>query len=319
MCETLSLLSSDNNPHSQSVKSQIISFAMNTALDELQWKSPEWIQAFGLRTDNILDYFAESPFFNKTANNQVIKMQRQFSQMPDAAQTESQDNNQQHSVHNGDTSGVNTSNSHQQKEQNEFTYLEPIRRDLLSKYPMHAMLERELSRMKGIEYVLGYVREPDFWVIKKQNRKAPNQVECLQDYYIIGANVYQSPTIFKIVQSRLMSATYHLSTTLNQLHKLTDFQPSQGVQFKRIQSMGPGNHGNTIATNGAGAISSNNSAPPTATTNGQLSAVATVATAQTGSISQIDNNGANDSQHVITKEMMQKLMFISVKSTPEYV
>lgn len=54
-----------------------------TPLDELQWKSPEWIQVFGLRTENVLDYFAESPFFDKTSNNQVIKMQRQFSQLND--------------------------------------------------------------------------------------------------------------------------------------------------------------------------------------------------------------------------------------------
>ncbi|KAK9471304.1 MED6 mediator subfamily complex component-domain-containing protein [Dipodascopsis tothii] len=49
-------------------------------LDELQWRAPEWIQAFGLRTDNVLDYFSQSPFYDRSSNNQVLKMQSQFNQ-----------------------------------------------------------------------------------------------------------------------------------------------------------------------------------------------------------------------------------------------
>ncbi|KAK9374245.1 MED6 mediator subfamily complex component-domain-containing protein [Lipomyces chichibuensis] len=48
------------------------------ALDELQWRAPEWIQIFGLRTDNVLEYFAQSPFYDRSSNNQVLKMQSQF-------------------------------------------------------------------------------------------------------------------------------------------------------------------------------------------------------------------------------------------------
>ncbi|KAK9454751.1 MED6 mediator subfamily complex component-domain-containing protein [Dipodascopsis uninucleata] len=48
------------------------------ALDELQWRAPEWIQMFGLRTDNVLEYFAQSPFYDRSSNNQVLKMQSQF-------------------------------------------------------------------------------------------------------------------------------------------------------------------------------------------------------------------------------------------------
>ncbi|KAK9234990.1 MED6 mediator subfamily complex component-domain-containing protein [Lipomyces kononenkoae] len=48
------------------------------ALDELQWRAPEWIQVFGLRTDNVLEYFAQSPFYDRSSNNQVLKMQSQY-------------------------------------------------------------------------------------------------------------------------------------------------------------------------------------------------------------------------------------------------
>lgn len=276
---------------------------MNTPLDELQWKSPEWIQAFGLRTDNVLDYFAESPFFNKTSNNQVIKMQRQFSQVPQdqAGQDDKQRSNE---------SEVMTGITLHQQGQGEFSHLEPSRRSLLSRYPVHAMLERELSKMKGVEYVLAYLQEPDFWVIKKQNRSGPKQVQVLQDYYVIGANVYQSPTVFKIVQSRVLAATYHLSDTLSQLQKLIEFQPAQGVQFKRLQS---------TAVAGNGTLSSQNSAPPTAPANGPPSTVNTAQTAQTARTGQNEHNGNADPQEVMTQDMMHRLMITSIKSTPEYI
>lgn len=281
---------------------------MNTPLDELQWKSPEWIQAFGLRTDNVLDYFAESPFFNKTSNNQVIKMQRQFSQVP-GEPMQNQDNKPR--SNDLDVMGAGPG---QQREHDEFAYADPMRKLLLAKYPVHAILERELARMKGIEYVLAYVREPDFWVIKKQERVSASQIRVLQDYYVIGANVYQSPTIFKIVQSRVMSASYHLSETLKQLQKLTQFQPSQGTQFKRLQ--------NTTATSAAptnGSTSTQNSAPATALGNEIPSTTNTGQTAQTARTAPLDSSSVNGNQDVISPEMMQKLMYISVKSTPEYV
>ncbi|QLL33404.1 hypothetical protein HG536_0E03150 [Torulaspora globosa] len=281
---------------------------MNTPLDELQWKSPEWIQAFGLRTDNVLDYFAESPFFNKTSNNQVIKMQRQFSQVPgEPVQT------QEGKPRPNDLEVIGAGPG-QQQDQDEFAYADPVRRSLLARYPVHAMLERELARMKGIEYVLAYVREPDFWVVKKQERLAAQRIRVLQDYYIIGANVYQSPTVFKIVQSRVMSASYHLSETLGQLHSLTQFQPSQGVRFKRLQNTTSANPG---AANGA--TGSQDSAPATATANELPSTTNTGQTAQTARTDQLDNNGASASRDVLTPEMMQKLMYISARSTPEYV
>lgn len=47
-------------------------------LDELQWSLPEWIQAFGLNYYNVLEYFAQSPFYDRSSNNQTLKMQYQF-------------------------------------------------------------------------------------------------------------------------------------------------------------------------------------------------------------------------------------------------
>ncbi|KAK9451892.1 MED6 mediator subfamily complex component-domain-containing protein [Limtongia smithiae] len=48
------------------------------ALDELQWRAPEWLAMYGLRSDTVLEYFAQSPFYDRSSNNQVLKMQYQF-------------------------------------------------------------------------------------------------------------------------------------------------------------------------------------------------------------------------------------------------
>lgn len=53
----------------------------SSPLDELQWKHPEWIQRNGLRTDNVLEYFSLSPFYDRSSNNQVLKMQSQYNEL----------------------------------------------------------------------------------------------------------------------------------------------------------------------------------------------------------------------------------------------
>lgn len=149
------------------------------SLDEIQWKNPEWINQFGLFTGNVLDYFSESPFYDRTSNNQVIKMQFQFQPPPPNITTPL-----------------------------EFT-----------KY-----FENKLMDMVGIEFVLAYIREPDFWIIRKQNRLSKDHVNILQDYYIIGANIYQSPKIYHLISSRLLNSTYLIKNSINLLNSLNEFK-----------------------------------------------------------------------------------------------
>lgn len=150
-------------------------------LDELQWKSPEWIQSFGLRTDNVLEYFSESPFFDRTSNNQTVKMQSQF-----------QEGYQANSAH----------------------------------------LEEELKKLVGVEFVILHRREPDFWIIRKQNRKSPELVEPMADYFIIGADVYMAPTVKDVISSRLLSTALSLKESMNKLQMLAQFTPSDGHTYK---------------------------------------------------------------------------------------
>lgn len=148
-------------------------------LDEIQWKSPEWIQQFGLHTGNVLDYFAESPFYDRTSNNQVLRMQFQFQQIPP--------------------------NVHPQR-----------------------YLQSKLTEMVGVEFVVAHVREPDFWIIRKQRRLDPNSTLTEQDYYIIGANVYQSPKIYDILSARMLSTTLLIKKSIDLMNKMSTFSISDG-------------------------------------------------------------------------------------------
>ncbi|RKP30365.1 hypothetical protein METBISCDRAFT_27446 [Metschnikowia bicuspidata] len=151
----------------------------NEPLDEIQWKSPEWIQHFGLHSSNVLDYFAESPFYDRTSNNQVLRMQLQFQSIPP--------------------------NVHPQK-----------------------YFQSRLMEMTGIEFVVAYTREPDFWVIRKQNRSGPNHAATINDYYIIGANVYQSPVIYDILSSRLLSSVLSMKKSLSLVNSMASFSIAEG-------------------------------------------------------------------------------------------
>lgn len=148
-------------------------------LDEIQWKSPEWIQQFGLHTGNVLDYFAESPFYDRTSNNQVLRMQFQFQQIPP--------------------------NIHPQR-----------------------YLQSKLTEMVGIEFVVAYVREPDFWIIRKQKRLDATSTLTEQDYYIIGANVYQTPKIYDILSARMLSVTLLMKKSIDLMNDMSTFSISEG-------------------------------------------------------------------------------------------
>lgn len=53
-------------------------FAMS--LSHLQWRATEWLLAFGpLSPAIVMDYFVMSPFFDRTSNNAVLRMQMQYS------------------------------------------------------------------------------------------------------------------------------------------------------------------------------------------------------------------------------------------------
>lgn len=149
-------------------------------LDEVQWKHPEWIQRNGLRTDNVLEYFSLSPFYDRSSNNQVLKMQSQYNEL--------------------NTRGND--------------------------------LYKELQNMKGLEFVVAIAREPDLWVIRKQDRLGPYEVHPISTYFVVGENIYMAPAVHTIIQNRVLSIASSLTKALSIARTLPTFSPSQGYIYK---------------------------------------------------------------------------------------
>jgi mediator of RNA polymerase II transcription subunit 6 len=202
-------------------------------LDEVQWRSPEWIQQNnGLRTDNVLEYFSYSPFYDRGSNNQILKMQSQFQQPPAAA-----------------APGVPPHQAAQQQQQ---------------------QLYAELRNMKGTEFVVAIAREPELWIIRKQTRLSPQETRPLATYFVVGENIYMAPSVHSVVSSRLLSTTQALTKALAKASRLHGFSPSQGYFYKNDLAVagyssstnGSSSHNNNNGSN-AGRIVSRQVTPGT--------------------------------------------------------
>ena len=55
--------------------------AHDNSLDHVTFKDVAWIQTFGLNHFNALDYFSTSQFYDRTCNNEQLKMQTKFNNL----------------------------------------------------------------------------------------------------------------------------------------------------------------------------------------------------------------------------------------------
>ena len=200
------------------------------ALDELEWRSPEWINIYGLRSDNILEYFSLSPFWDRQCNNQVLKMQRQFQA------------NDRGSGENG---------------------LPPMM--------IIPSFDAELRRLRGIEYVVHMIKEPDLWVIRKQRRvgdgssayskssgpaaisatmsldtylaggpglAVPDDVVVLADFFCVGSKVYMASNVHAIVRQGVLSLSRSLGIAADRLGRFTNSNNSSNNSELRRATTG---------------------------------------------------------------------------------
>jgi mediator of RNA polymerase II transcription subunit 6 len=85
--------------------------------------------------------------------------------------------------------------------------------------------ERQLARFTGIEYVVAALESdpPDLWIIHKRRRTSPSETRVLAAYHILNGNVYLAPTLFHILNERLLTSTHALATAFN---ALVDLKPT---------------------------------------------------------------------------------------------
>ena len=84
--------------------------------------------------------------------------------------------------------------------------------------------EGQLTRFTGIEYVVARSESdpPDLWIVHKRRRSSPSETTTLAAYHILNGNVYLAPTVYHILNERLLTATHALATAF---HALSDLKP----------------------------------------------------------------------------------------------
>ncbi|CAG9766148.1 unnamed protein product [Ceutorhynchus assimilis] len=96
---------------------------------------------------------------------------------------------------------------------------------------MQRLSPDQLENMTGLEYVLLHVQEPILYVVRKQHRHSPQQVTPLADYYIIAGIIYQAPDLASVLNSRLLSAVFHLQSSFEEASGFSRYHPSKGYYW----------------------------------------------------------------------------------------
>lgn len=138
-------------------------------MDEIQWRSVDWLQAMGgLHSNSVLPYFSKSPFFDPTSNNAVIENQAIYNQ--------------------------------------QMAYIIATRENFEGHLRTMAGLEFIVAQ-EPAETTPG--AGTGVWVIRKQTRRKnpgeEDQITVHGTYFVMGENIYQAPAVSDIVGSRLVS------------------------------------------------------------------------------------------------------------------
>ncbi|KAG0719036.1 Mediator of RNA polymerase II transcription subunit 6 [Chionoecetes opilio] len=90
----------------------------------------------------------------------------------------------------------------------------------------------QLTHMQGVEYILLHTQEPILYIVRKQNRYSPTQVTPLANYHIIGGQVFQTPDLGSIINSRMLSAVSNLNGAFTELQMYSHYHPSKGYWWQ---------------------------------------------------------------------------------------
>ncbi|CAG8394951.1 unnamed protein product [Penicillium salamii] len=151
--------------------------AQEASMEEIVWRSPPHVQAMGgfLHSNNILFYFAESPFFDPTSNNASLAIQATYNEA--------------------------------------FHQFIETREAFESRLKTMQGLEFIVSYdpLQATAQINGqFTQEPsNVWVIRKQNRRKrsgmDDEVVVISTYFIMGDAVYMAPSVASVVGNRIVS------------------------------------------------------------------------------------------------------------------
>ncbi|PYH98885.1 mediator of RNA polymerase II transcription subunit 6 [Aspergillus ellipticus CBS 707.79] len=174
------------------------------SMEEILWRSPPHVQMMGgyLHSNNILFYFAESPFFDSTSNNASLAIQANYNE--------------------AFRHFVETREAFEDRLKT-MQGLEFV----VSYDPIQAATVLPDGR---------FASEPsNIWVIRKQSRRKragyDDEVDVLSTYFIVGDCIYMAPSVASIVGNRILSAVTSLTSLLKTASTLPSFTPSHGHTY----------------------------------------------------------------------------------------
>ncbi|KAL4782275.1 MED6 mediator subfamily complex component-domain-containing protein [Aspergillus varians] len=172
-------------------------------LEEILWRSPSHVQMMGgyLHSNNILFYFAESPFFDATSNNASLAIQANYNEA--------------------------------------FRHFVETREAFEGRLKTMQGLEFIVG-YDPLQAAAGsnaqFAHEPsNVWVIRKQMRRKrsgyEDEVVVLATFFVAGDCIYMAPSAASILGNRILSAVTSLTSLLKTASTLPKFTPSQGHTY----------------------------------------------------------------------------------------
>jgi len=172
-------------------------------LDEQYYRDSNWVAYNGgyIHSNNVLFYFAQSPFFDRQSSNTSIFLQALSN------------------PHFGQWLNTRESFEAQLRRLSGLEYV-------VAHDPLATNVQTDGPNGKEFSNV---------WVIKKQQRAKragqEDQVTVLAFYYIVGDAIYQAPSVAKVMANRMLSTVTSLSKMLSAAAPLPVFAPSFGHTY----------------------------------------------------------------------------------------
>ncbi|KAL4801692.1 mediator of RNA polymerase II transcription subunit 6 [Aspergillus unguis] len=174
-----------------------------SSLEEILWRSPSHVQMMGgyLHSNNILFYFAESPFFDATSNNASLAIQANYNEA--------------------------------------FRHFVETREAFEGRLKTMQGLEFIVG-YDPLQAAAGanaqFAHEPsNVWVIRKQSRRKragfEDEVSVLATFFVVNDCIYMAPSAASVIGNRILSAVTSLTSMLKTASTLPKFTPSHGHTY----------------------------------------------------------------------------------------
>ncbi|KAI1798965.1 MED6-domain-containing protein [Daldinia bambusicola] len=171
----------------------------NEPLDEIQWRHPNYVQSLGgLHSNNILFYFAESPFFDRTSNNAVLFTQATF---------------------NENMKFILSTREQFEGRLKQMSGLEYI------------VAQEPAESGPGMGTGVWVIHKQT-----RRKRDPEDEITVHAAYYVIGENVYMAPTLADILSFRMVTISSALSKCFAAADNARTWSPALGHIYKTAPS-----------------------------------------------------------------------------------